>query len=622
MEHLQTVQQIFSARFLRVPDYQRGYSWERKHWDDLLEDLDLLETGSEHYTGTLVLHEVDSSRSIMDEEGRAHGVYDIVDGQQRLTTIVILLDAIRRELRQGSLLADGIKKTYVLARDLEGQFQPKLTLNRDTHSFFERNIIADQPGIDGPQIRSQQLLKDAQTYLRQYLQARREQQGGGDAWLKSLFKKITNNLKLTVYEVPRASEVGVIFEVMNNRGKPLSEMEKVKNYLLYLVSKAQGAAARKLGERINETWRTLFEGLMQSGASGAFYENQLLRAHWLTVYEHQPKSWSGNDSVKRRFNLRSKDVNSLLTDIDSYTSGLGQFSVAYCDLIAPRRAGAFLEYQDRESVRQDLQRTAEKLVRMDALATFIPVLAAVRLSHPGDANLYLSFLALCEKYAFRVYRWAERRANAGQTSLFKIGHDLYHKRMAPPDALASIASHLLFYAPADEFRRELEKPTDWYNWYGLKYFLYEYEEHLASGKAVQLPWDELARTDKKESVEHVLPQTATDAYWTTRWSAEDIKLYLHDIGNLSLTFDNSSYGNKPFPQKRGTPGTRASYANSNIFMERQLTRYADWTKEECIKRRMEIVSWALQRWDVPAPPTPAAQAPVPPDEDVEGEEGS
>jgi len=146
MDHLQTIQQIFSARFLRVPDYQRGYAWERKHWVDLLEDLDLLDVGGEHYTGTLVLHHADGVPPITDEEGREHGVYDVVDGQRRLTTIVLLLDAIRRELPEGSTLAAGIEKTYVLTRDLDGQLRPKLRLNRDTHAFFSRNLIADHPG--------------------------------------------------------------------------------------------------------------------------------------------------------------------------------------------------------------------------------------------------------------------------------------------------------------------------------------------------------------------------------------------------------------------------------------------------------------------------------------------
>lgn len=602
MEHLQTIQQIFTARFLTVPDYQRGYAWERRHWDDLLEDLELLDVGAEHYTGTLVLHANDTVR-ITDEEGREHGCYDVVDGQQRITTIVILLDAIRRELTSNAILADGIKKTYILTRDLDGQPRPKLRLNRDTYLYFERNILADKPGIEGPQIRSHQLLRNAQLHLQTYVREGRKTHGDDGAWLVSLYRKVTNSLKLTVYEVPRASEVGVIFEVMNNRGKPLSEMEKVKNYLLYLASKTNTTPAQELGVRVNEAWRNIFEGLMACGASSSRYEDQLLRSHWLTVYDHRPKTWAGNDSIKQRFSLKKYqgDPDRLIADLGAYVDSLREFAVAYCDLIAPSRSDAFTEYRDQPQVQRSIQRAAEKLTRLDALATFIPLLGAVRLVYPGQANLLMDTLALCEKYAFRVYRWAGRRSNAGQTSLFKIGHELYHQTIQPKEALERIAAYLLYYAPADDFRRELDTPEDWYNrWHGLKYFLYEYEEHLAAGKTVQLPWDKLARADKKDTIEHILPQTPTE-YWTQRWPNEDLRRCLHDIGNLVLTFDNSVYSNKSFPEKLGAPGQGACYANSNLFMERDLARYSDWTPTDCSKRRQEVVVWAAKRWDVPIP---------------------
>lgn len=604
MDHLQTVQQIFTARFLRVPDYQRGYAWERSHWTDLLEDLELLEVGAEHYTGTLVLHRAHPAESVMDAMGQEHGVFDIVDGQQRLTTIVILLDAIRRELSDQDL-AEGIKRAYILTRDSEKQLRPKLTLNRDTREYFEQNIIADKPGIDGAKIRSQQQLKAAHGYLRDHLRAEKVRQPDGAKWLLDLFKKVTNGLKLTVYEVPRASEVGVIFEVMNNRGKPLSEMEKVKNYLLYLVSKVPGAAAQKLGERINDTWREVFEGLMESGASGSRFEDQLLRAHWLMVYDYRPKTWAGNNSIKERFSLKKYQgaPDRLIADLDDYVTSLRKFSLAYCDLISPRRTGAFDQYKEQPAVQSGLQHAAEKLVRLDALATFLPVLGAVRLKYPTDSDLYLRFLELCEKYAFRVYRWAKRRSNSGQTTLFKLGHDLYNETVQPPEAVGLMAGLIMHFAPAADLKRELEAPMDWYGWYGLKYFLYEYEEHLAKGKAVQLPWEKLAATDKKDSVEHILPQSPVDPYWTDRWTAQQVGTHLHDIGNLCLTFDNSSYGNKPFPKKRGSPGAGAGYANSNLFMERQLATYTDWTPIECTSRRAAITAWALERWDVTAPAT-------------------
>lgn len=226
MDHLQNIQQIFTDRFFRIPDYQRGYAWEPKHVDALLEDLELLAVDDEHYAGTLVLHKDDVEKHIIDQDGRDHTVYDVVDGQQRLTTIVMLLDCIRRALPPDDPLAGGIRKTYVTTATRGGLERARLTLNRDTRDFFGAHVIADRPGVEGPQIRSHELLAAAHDRMRVYVSERSQEVD----WILGLYRKVTTGLKLTVYEVPRTSDVGVIFEVMNNRGKPLSEMEKVKNY--------------------------------------------------------------------------------------------------------------------------------------------------------------------------------------------------------------------------------------------------------------------------------------------------------------------------------------------------------------------------------------------------------
>ena len=68
MEHLQNIQDVFSDKILKVPDYQRGYAWDKKHWVDLIEDLEMLQPDQEHYTGTLVLHQDSSGKSIQAKE--------------------------------------------------------------------------------------------------------------------------------------------------------------------------------------------------------------------------------------------------------------------------------------------------------------------------------------------------------------------------------------------------------------------------------------------------------------------------------------------------------------------------------------------------------------------------
>jgi len=99
MTNLDSLQSVFKNRAFVIPDYQRGYAWEREQRQDLLndlEDLEQIEAGKIHYTGTLVLHK--GLRGAVKTPGQTFEVVDIVDGQQRLTTLVILLHTIAQTL--------------------------------------------------------------------------------------------------------------------------------------------------------------------------------------------------------------------------------------------------------------------------------------------------------------------------------------------------------------------------------------------------------------------------------------------------------------------------------------------------------------------------------------------
>src|SRR5258708_39992631 len=91
-----TPAQLFESRVCRIPNYQRGYAWEQRQWDEFLEALELLPVGSVHYTGTVVLSASTNMPQVKDRRGKAYHAFDVVDGQQRLATIVLLLDEIRR----------------------------------------------------------------------------------------------------------------------------------------------------------------------------------------------------------------------------------------------------------------------------------------------------------------------------------------------------------------------------------------------------------------------------------------------------------------------------------------------------------------------------------------------
>ena len=138
MNNTLSLQKLFHDRIFRVPDYQRGYAWEERHVGDFLDDLALLSGERRHYAGTVVLHQPPDATEKMDNEGKSYAEVNVVDGQQRLTTIVLLLNEISRvlsEYKSSKSLAKGIRKNYVETMDPDDQPLHKLSLNQDADDF-------------------------------------------------------------------------------------------------------------------------------------------------------------------------------------------------------------------------------------------------------------------------------------------------------------------------------------------------------------------------------------------------------------------------------------------------------------------------------------------------------
>ena len=631
-----TLNELFNNRIFRVPDYQRGYAWENQQVGEFLEDLEILSSSRHHYTGTIVLHKRDDAKEIDDNEGTPYIEMDVVDGQQRLTTIILLLNEISRELeacQNSHDLGQGIRKNYVEGTDLDGQPLHKLSLNGDTDHFFKTGVLPKSQGVEAPTTASARRLLQAKRQISDYLRKGNGDTPNHEEWLRDLRGKVTGGLYFNLYEVEYAAEVGIIFEVMNDRGKPLTDLEKVKNYLLYVASTLDVKQNNrdKLANDVNNAWGEVLERLMAAGLSSSADEDQLLRAHWLMQYDPQSRNWHGSRSVKTQFDLRKYrgQHDQMLSALSEYVMGLRAASVCYCDALRPTRDEAFKPFDSMSKIRGEVKFWNSKLVRIGITATFLPLLMAVRTRWPGDPQRYLEVSKLCEAVAFRFYRVGGFYSSYSQPRMFRLAYRVAHG-MNFDDAIREIKQSYNDWQERKSFEdfTDIDTPRPWYGGYGeryLRYFLYEYEEYLASVKGAPpiIKWDEARQSSLADSIEHILPQSIENRpYWNERFDADTHQKYVHDIGNLTLTKHNSYYGVKPFPEKKGSLDSKSHcYMTAPFFQEREVAQYEDWTTDAIDKRRATLLEWAKERWGIDFGDAGVSADTIEPDDEEEDYDG-
>lgn len=601
MSNTITMQELFDRKVFEVPDYQRSYSWELKQVREFLEDIRFMSPNRRHYTGTVVLDPIRENGQRTDRQGGHYQRFYVVDGQQRLTTSVLLFHAISHAIKSFAPgedeLADGIYRNYVATVGRNKRPLPKVSLNSDTDDFFQGLVDNGAPPEDEPGISAHRRLKNASEQIRRYLNQLCRDSNDPGRLLEDLYTRVTNQMHFTLYETEDSEEVGIIFEVMNDRGKPLTELEKVKNFLIYASTTLD--VPNDLRDGVNRAWSKTLRVLMGAELESSADEDLFLRSDWRYRYNPQPRDWKGVESVKQHPNLRvhRDQHHDLLGQLTNYTTGLSDSCVAYADAVNPNRSDAFKSFSGHPRLLEEVKVWNTKLVRINVLQPIVPILMAVRERWRGDAGKYLDVLRLCERFSFRVYAVKGSRSDAGQQRLFSLAHRIERQEIGFDDIEPEILEEMRHRCDESEFQRALAQmnaDADWYEWDGLKYMLYEYETHLAQLKR-QKPgedWDEV-------TIEHVLPQNTSDSdYWNRKFVNEQHERWVHHIGNLALTLSNSSYGNKDFRDKKGSVNdpTLPCYANSKLFCERDLTRWDDWTPEAIQKRGREIMAWARDRW--------------------------
>ena len=220
---LYTLNEVLHDRLFQVPPYQRGYSWTAKERGALFHDLQTLRDlhRDEHFMATLVFR--DTGKQVKTGGADRLRIYDVVDGQQRLTTIVILLKAIEKNLRSNAQGKEAGKIDAMLVKE-----KKELVLLQTNHDARDTlDAYLRQGHVGDPD-------KAVTLHQRELILAFRECETFVGEWGNPvrLLDVLKNNIKFVFFVLEDASGVYTIFEVLNSRGLDVDWLDKMKSTLI------------------------------------------------------------------------------------------------------------------------------------------------------------------------------------------------------------------------------------------------------------------------------------------------------------------------------------------------------------------------------------------------------
>lgn len=535
-----------STQFV-IPIYQRTYSWEIKQCEQLWDDI--LRAGSDekiivHFVGSIVY--VQDGVSLVSHQAPLL----VIDGQQRLTTLTLILEALSRNL-QDEEPVDGFSKQklkhYYLSNNLETEDRYFKLLLSDTDKTTLNNLIKE---VELPLNHSIKIKENFEFFMEKIIEN------------KNKLKEICNGLaKLYIVDIALDRESDnpqLIFESMNSTGKALSQADLIRNYIL------MGLEPKLQTSLYENYWRPMEIDFGQEAYGTQF---DYFMRHYLTVKTGSVPRVSEvyeefkNFAVSEFF--KKDGIQDLVKDIRKY-------SKYYCSMALLAETN-----KNFKNIFQDLLQDLNNTVAFPFLLELYDDYASNTLAEKD----FIEILKLIESYIFR-----RSICEIPTNSLNKTFAE-FSKHVDKSDYVNSVKAYFISlpsyrrFPKNDEFKRSF-KSKDLYNFYSRSYWLKKLENFE---RKEQISTEEY-------TIEHVMPQNEN---LSKDWQKElgdnwkDIQTkYLHTLGNLTLTGYNSEYSDKPFKNKKTMKG---GFAESPLMLNRSIAKEDVWN-EESINRRADYLS--------------------------------
>lgn len=668
---LQPLSLLFQNRLFRIPDYQRGYAWQQPQLIDFWDDLNNLQDDRYHYTGLLSLKLLKTKET----QGWGNDLWmvekgfkpcHIVDGQQRLTTFIILLNELVcfvRDLDENAGKSDeDIVLGYETLKDVVAKYicqkrppQNMITtylfgyeIDNPSDKYMRHRVFNEPYSGEVSETYYTKNLKFAKDFFAENIQALYEEEGLEG--VNRMYQKLTQKLMFNLHEIDDDYDVFVAFETMNNRGKPLTNLELLKNRLIYLTTiynddKIDEKDKNELRKQINEAWKEVYYQLGRNKTK-PLQDDEFLRAHWIIYYSYSRQK--GDDYIRFLLNkfsaknvfekkpvvekdelapaiafdeaiededeeaveveIAEEDEQILLKlepkEISDYVNSLKDIAKYWYDLHFP---------YESTTLSDDEKLWIDRINRV-GIGYFKP-LVAVALCKGKSGQERIALFKAIERFVFVCFRLAMYRSNYQSTVYYSAAREIYHGEetiVRVTEALNRTTDANIQYAlPA--FVNDIEKKFNsgkgegYYAWNSLRYFMYEYEYSLMESTGIKkITWELFSKSEKdKVSIEHILPQTPTKWYWRNQFRQfiANQKEMIHltgSLGNLlplsqsiNSSLQNDSFGEKKNPSGKGRRGY-TSGSNSEI----EVAKEPEWNAQKIHDRTMHLLSFMEERWNL------------------------
>jgi uncharacterized protein with ParB-like and HNH nuclease domain len=670
MEKPIPLDRLFEKKIFRIPDYQRGYAWQEEQLKNFWEDLINLKDERSHYTGVLTLSRIKiipkNSKENWLAEDSAYSVFNVVDGQQRLTTFVIFIQALvdffksipeNKEknsdniyVTETSSIAE-IEKIYLFKINPISDFRTyKFGYTDDNPSQeYLRYKIFSESGSGNTQETFYTLnLGNAKEYFsKQIAELHRRQ---GVLGLTSIYKKLTRKFLFNEYTLEDEFDVFVAFETMNNRGKKLSDLELLKNRLIYLTTlysedQLDEAGRKVLRDDINSAWKEVYHQIGKNKKS-PLNDDDFLRAHWISYFKYSRDT--GRDYAKflldkhftpqnvhelieikvtleqvdeQRSDDESEDqddsISTAIDEVLTQSTRLNHIAIKeYVDSLKESVGHWFNSFHPHlANGMSDAEKKALDRLNRIGMGYFRP-LVMVALNKTYSEVDRISLFNSIERFIFLAFRLGTNRSNYRSSEFYIAARALNHNETTLDEISKKLNESLVdtfnkdHTLRIDDFFNLLEKKftrgNGYYDWSGLRYTLYEYEQSLLeNSRGPKVEWADFLKSDRDRiSIEHVFPQTPSPG-WQADFKTVDSnaqKCYGGSIGNLLLlsmsinaSLQNDSFENKKQPKYVDEKKVRNGYADGS-HSEIEVAQNQSWGPTEIRDRGIKILKFMEIRW--------------------------